>query len=155
MFRMFSFLPPIGSYILAIGALSGTYFAQAEMLAMNPDADVSKVWLVGGILTFLLGFGGLQKSLEMRGEAMTPRVSSTDVLDKLNHAEPSSPAAEPDMPSHMIHKPSGDSPLARVRARSNPQSAHREDDFQAPRRQLDANSPLGRVRARSNPLEHV
>ncbi len=152
MFRSFSFLPPIGSYTLAVGVLAGTYYAQAEMLADNPDADVNRIWLVGGILAFLLAFGGLQKSMELRGEAMTPRVSSSDVMEKLAHADMSEPRPEPDMPSHMIHEPAEDSPLTRVRARSNPTVSHDESDR---RRQPAADTPLGRIRARSKPVEQI
>lgn len=152
MFRMFSFLPPVGSYVLAICILAGTYFAQAEMLANNPGADVNKVWLVGGIIAFLLAFGGFQKSLQLRGEAMTPRVSSSEVMEKLAHGDASRPHPEPDMPSHMIHEPAEDTPLTRVRARSNPPQPHQEVDV---RRQPDPDSPLGRVRARSKPVEQM
>ena len=152
MFRMFSFLPPIGSYILAAGVLAGTYYAQAEMLAGNPDADVNKIWLVGGIVTFLLAFGGIQRSMEIRGEAMTPRVSSSDVMEKLTHGDVAEPRPEPEMPSHMIHEPAEDSPLTRVRARSNPAVSHEEAE---PRHHPAADTPLGRVRARSKPIEQI
>lgn len=151
MFRMFSFLPPVGSYILALGVLGGTYFLQLEMLAANPDTDVNKIWLVGGILAFLLGFGGFQKSMEIRGEAMKPRVSSSDVLEKLTHGESGAPHAEPTMPSHMIHEPEGDSPLARVRAKSDPAAPHETIET----RQVGAETPLDRIRARSTPIEQI
>lgn len=120
MFRMFSFLPPIGSYILAIGILCGTYFLQGEMLAADPEADVNKVWLVGGILAFLLGFGGFQKSMELKGEAMKPRVSSSDVLQKLTPTETGTADNDLEAPPPTFHGPDADSPLGRVRARSNP-----------------------------------
>lgn len=120
MFRMFSFLPPIGSYILAIGVLGGTYYLQAALIAENPDTDVNKVWLVGGILAFLLGFGGFQKSLELRGEAMKPRVSSSDVLQKLTATEPVDVHSDVEAPPPSLHAPDADSPLGRLRARSNP-----------------------------------
>ena len=87
MFRMFSFLPPIGFYVLAICAAAATYSAQDAVLANNPDADVNKIWLVGGIVAFLLAFGGFQKSLENRAKANQPRVSSADVMQKLTPTE--------------------------------------------------------------------
>ncbi len=120
MFRMFSFLPPIGSYILAIGVLAGTYYLQSAMVEADPEANVNRIWLVGGILGFLLGFGGFQKSMEMRGEAMQPRVSSSDVLQKLTPTETGNASAELDGPPDNTHGPDADSPLGRIRARSNP-----------------------------------
>lgn len=120
MFRMFSFLPPIASYILACLVMVATYYAQAGMLAANPDADVNKVWLVGGIVAFLLGFGGFQKSIELRSEKMTPRVSSSDVLQKLTPTETGKADPELEIPVHPHHAPEADSPLGRMRARSNP-----------------------------------
>jgi hypothetical protein len=120
MFRMFSFLPPIASYILALLVMVATYYAQAGMLAANPDADVNKVWLVGGIVAFLLAFGGFQKSIERRSERMTPRVSSSDVLQKLTQKETGKPDPDLDIPVHPHHAPDANSPLGRVRARSNP-----------------------------------
>ena len=120
MSRMFSFLPPIGSYILALGVLAGTYYLQAALAVENPEADVNKVWLVGGILAFLLGFGGFQKSMELRGEAMKPRVSSSDVLQKLSSPETSQVGADLEAPPPSLHEPDADSPLGRLRARSNP-----------------------------------
>ncbi len=120
MFRMFSFLPPIGSYILALGVFGGTYYLQSAMLAENPEADVNKIWLVGGILAFLLGFGGFQRSIEMRSEAMQPRVSSSDVLQKLTPSETGTPDNDLEVPPPTLHGPDADSPLGRVRARSNP-----------------------------------
>lgn len=120
MLRMFSFLPPIGSYILALGVLAGTYYLQDAMLASNPDADVNKVWLIGGILAFLLAFGGFQRSIEMRSEKMQPRVSSSDVLQKLTPTETGMADPELDVPPATVHAPEADSPLGRLRARSNP-----------------------------------
>lgn len=120
MLRMFSFLPPVGLYILAIVALGGTYFAQEAVLAANPEADINKIWLVGGILAFLLGFGGFQKSLEARDAANTPRVSSADVLQKLTPTETGAPDAGLEVPPPSQHGPDADSPLGRLRARSEP-----------------------------------
>ena len=120
MLRMFSFLPPIGSYILAVGVLAGTYYLQAAMVASDPDTDVNKVWLVGGLLAFLLAFGGFQKSIELRSEKMQPRVSSSDVLQKLTPTETGVADQELDVPPQAMHAPDADSPLGRIRARSNP-----------------------------------
>jgi len=119
MFRMFSFLPPIGSYILAIGVIAGTYYLQAGMLAADPEADVSKVWLVGGIVSFLLVFGGFQKGMELRSEAQQPRVSSSDVLQKLTPTETGQADAQLDVAPPDVHGPDADSPLGRIRARSS------------------------------------
>lgn len=120
MFRMFSFLPPIGSYILAVGNLAGTYFLQDAMRVADPTADVNKVWLVGGLLGFLLAFGGFQRSVEMRNEKMQPRVSSTDVLQKLTPTETGVADQNLNVPPASVHAPDADSPLGRIRARSNP-----------------------------------
>lgn len=120
MFRMFSFLPPIGSYILAFGVIAGTYYLQGVMLADNPEADVNKVWLVGGLLAFLLGFGGFQKSMEMRSEKMQPRVSSSDVLQKLTPTATGTADQNLEVPPQILHGPDADSPLGRLRAKSNP-----------------------------------
>lgn len=120
MFRMFSFLPPIASYVLAILVMVVTFYAQAGMLAADPQADVNKVWLVGGIVAFLLAFGGFQKGIELRGEKMTPRVSSSDVLQKLTPTETGTVEPDLDVAAPVLHGPDADSPLGRVRARSNP-----------------------------------
>lgn len=120
MLRMFSFLPPIGSYILAIGVLSGTYYLQAAMLASDPETDVNKIWLVGGILAFLLGFGGFQKSMELKSEAMKPRVSSSDVLQKLTPTETGAVDSGLEVPPPSLHGPEANSPLGRLRAKSEP-----------------------------------
>lgn len=120
MSRMFSFLPPIGSYILAVGILAGTYFLQDAMRVADPTADVNKVWLVGGLLGFLLAFGGFQRSVEMRNEKMQPRVSSTDVLQKLTPTETGVADQNLNVPPASVHAPDADSPLGRIRARSNP-----------------------------------
>lgn len=121
MLRFFSFLPPIGSYILAIGILSGTYFLQDAMRLADPSADVNKVWLVGGLLAFLLAFGGVQKSIEMRNEKMQPRVSSSDVLQKLTPTEKGVADQNLNVPPASVHAPDVNSPLGRIRARSNRQ----------------------------------
>jgi|GEM_PF-2340464 hypothetical protein len=124
MHRMFGFLPPIGSYILAAGILMGTYFLQAEILAMDPEADVNKVWLVGGLIAFLLAFGGFQRSIELRSEAAQPRVSSADVLQKLTPTETGTLDMQLENAPAEIHGPDADSPLGRVRARSAPTLEH-------------------------------
>ncbi|MEO0915727.1 MAG: hypothetical protein AAFY31_01910 [Pseudomonadota bacterium] len=120
MFRMFSFLPPFASYILAIGVMAGTYYLQAGMLEANPEADVNKVWLVGGIIAFLLGFSGFQKSIEHRSEKMQPRVSSADVLQKLTPTETGVADQSLEVVPQNMQALDEDSPLARIRARSNP-----------------------------------
>jgi hypothetical protein len=117
---MFSFLPPFASYILALGVLGGTYYLQEAMIEADPEANVNRIWLVGGILAFLLGFGGFQRSMEQRGEAMQPRVSSTDVLQKLTPTETGKADIELDGPPEYAHGPDANSPLGRIRARSNP-----------------------------------
>ncbi|MCG6883452.1 MAG: hypothetical protein LJE62_06835 [Silicimonas sp.] len=154
MFRMFSFLPPIGSYVLALGVLGGTYYLQASMLAANPDTDVNKIWLVGGILAFLLAFGGFQRGLEQKGEAMKPRVSSSDVLEKLTHPETGMANPDLDVPSHAYHEPDANSPLGRLRARSNP--GQHEPDFDSRSQvwdepEMETSRP--RLRTRSRPIE--
>lgn len=120
MFRMFSFLPPIASYVVAIGVLSGTYYLQAGMLEADPVADVNKVWLVGGIIAFLLAFGGFQKGIENRSEKMQPRVSSADVLQKLTPTETGDKHETLDIAPQNMQALDADSPLGRIRARSNP-----------------------------------
>lgn len=120
MLRMFGFLPPIAFYVLAICALAATYSAQDAYLAVNPDADTNKIWLVGGIITFLLAFGGFQKSLENRAKANQPIVSSADVMQKLTPSETGKADRDLDVPPEMVHGPAADSPLGRIRARSEP-----------------------------------
>ncbi|MEM6385008.1 MAG: hypothetical protein AAF718_02105 [Pseudomonadota bacterium] len=120
MLRLFTFLPPIGSYILAIGIFAGTFYLQQAMLATDPGADVNRVWLVGGLIAFLFAFGGFQRGMEIRGEKMKPRVSSADVMQKLAPAETGTVDLGLDVPPVISHGPDADSPLGRVRARSNP-----------------------------------
>lgn len=120
MLRLFSFLPPIGFYILAAAILAGTWSMHTSMLAANPQADTNQVWLVGGILAFLLAFGGFQKRMEIRAEAQKPRVSSSDVLQKLTPTETGKKDRDLDVPPTVSRQPDADSPLARVRARSAP-----------------------------------
>lgn len=119
MLRMFGFLPPIGFYVLAICALAGTYSVQNTLLAANPDVDTNKIWLVGGILAFLLGFGGFQKSLENRADARRPTVSSADVMQKLTPTETGKANPDLDTPPETAHGPQADTPLGRIRARSD------------------------------------
>lgn len=118
MLRMFSFLPPIGFYVLAICALSAAYSMQEAVLLTNPEAEVKQIWLVGGIMAFLLAFGGFQKSLENRAKAQEPRVSSADVMQKLTPTETGRKDASLDVPSPLATGPDADSPLGRLRAKS-------------------------------------
>lgn len=118
MLRMFSFLPPIGFYVLAICAVTAAYSAQEALLLNDPEADVKQVWLVGGIVAFLLAFGGFQKSLENRANAKEPRVSSADVMQKLTPTETGRKDASLDVPSPLATGPDADSPLGRIRAKS-------------------------------------
>lgn len=120
MFRMFSFLPPIASYILAMGVIASTFYLQAGLLEANPDTDVNKVWLIGGIVAFLVAFGGFQKSIENRSEKMQPRVSSADVLQKLTPTETAVADPSFDVSPSPMQTLDANSPLGRVRARSNP-----------------------------------
>lgn len=118
MLRMFGFLPPIGFYVLAACVLAGTYSVQTTLVAANPEVDVNKIWLVGGILAFLLGFGGFQKMMENRAEANRPTVSSADVMQKLTPTETGKANPDLDVPPENAHGPEADSPLGRLRARS-------------------------------------
>lgn len=118
MFRMFSFLPAIGCYVLAIVAVVATYFFQMGLEEAGQPVD-TRVYVVGGLLAFLLAFAGFQKSLEDREEANKPRVSSADVMQKLAPKESGLPDADLDAPPETLSGPAEDSPLARVRARSD------------------------------------
>lgn len=120
MLRMFNFLPPIGFYLLAICVLAGTYTLQTTLQAVEVEVDFNKIWLVGGILAFLLGFGGFQKSLEEREKANQPTVSSADVMQKLTPTETGKANPDLDIPPEGAHGPEADSPLGRLRARSEP-----------------------------------
>ena len=120
MFRVFSFLPPIGFYVLAAAVLAATYSLHANMMVTDPASDTNQVWLVGGILSFLLAFGGVQKHIEEREQAAKPRVSSADVLQKLTPTETGKTDGDLDLPPPTLHGPDADSPLGRLRARSNP-----------------------------------
>ena len=118
MLRVFSFLPPIGFYILAIAILAAAYAMHSEMLAADPQANTNQVWLVGGIIAFLFGFGGVQKTLEEREEKNTPRVSSSDVMQKLTPSETGKADPQLDIAPRNVSGPGLDTPLGRVRARS-------------------------------------
>lgn len=118
--RIFSFLPPIASYVFAGAIVACTFYYQAEVTAADPTADVSRIWLIGGILAFLLGFGGFQKSLERRGEKLQPSVNSMDVLAKLNVKVTDEPVPEPEIVPTPDQWLDADSPLGRLRAKSNP-----------------------------------
>lgn len=117
MLRMFGFLPPIGCYALAAVVLVATYTLQVSLANAGEPAD-SRIYVVGGILAFLLGFAGFQRYLEQRDEAQRPRVSSSDVMQKLAPKETGLKDSELDGPPENLHGPAADSPLARVRARS-------------------------------------
>ncbi len=117
MLRMFGFLPPIGCYALAAIALVATYILQLRLVNAGEPAD-SRIYVVGGILAFLLGFVGFQKYLEQREEAQRPRVSSSDVMQKLVPKETGLKDNDLDAPPELVNGPAADSPLARVRARS-------------------------------------
>ena len=118
MFRMFSFLPPIGCYVLAIVAIVATYFLQMGLAEAGQAVD-TRIYVVGGLLAFLLAFAGFQKTLEEREEANKPRVSSADVMQKLAPKETGLPDADLDAPPETLNGPAADSPIARVRARSD------------------------------------
>ena len=117
MLRMFGFLPPIGCYALAAVVLLATYAFQISLLNAGEPAD-SRAYVVGGILAFLLGFAGFQRQMEQREEAQRPRVSSSDVMQKLAPKETGTKDSDLDVPPRRISGPAADSPLARVRARS-------------------------------------
>ena len=114
---MFSFLPPIAFYALAATALIATYFIQVAITNATGMSD-SRVFVVGGIVAFLLSFVGFQRSLEQKEKASLPRVSSHEVLQKLSPTETG--RAEPDLNvlADNIDGPAADSPLGRIRARS-------------------------------------
>jgi len=118
MLRMFSFLPPIGCYALAVAVLFGTYSLRSSLEASEGNL-ASQILLVGGIIAFLLAFLGFQRSLEQKDEAQKPRVSSEEVLQKLTPTETGLPDADLEVPPRPLSGPSADSPLGRVRARSD------------------------------------
>ena len=122
MLRMFGFLPPIGFYALVVVVLVATYFIQMSLIEAGEAPD-SRVFVVGGILAFLLGFAGLQKAMVQREEAQRPRVSSSDVMQKLAPKETGLKDSTLDAPPETVHGPPADSPLARVRARSERMNA--------------------------------
>lgn len=117
MLQIFSFLPPVAFYGLAGMVVAGTLSVQSMLESAGQPAD-SRVYVVGGIMTFLFLFVGYQRSVEKREEASKPRVSSDEVLQKLSVKE--SGLADPglDVPPENPSGPAADSPLGRVRARS-------------------------------------
>ncbi len=117
MLQMFSFLPPIACYGLAGAAVAGTFSVQAMLENAGYQAD-SRLYVVGGIVAFLLAFAGYQKSIANKERAQKPRVSSDEVLQKLSVKE--SGLADPslDIPPENPSGPAADSPLGRIRARS-------------------------------------
>lgn len=122
MLRIFSFMPPFACYALSMAALGATYLAQMAMIENSGAAD-TRIYVVGGIFAFLLAFVGFQRTLEQKEEASRPRVSSQDVLQKLTPTETGLPDPELNGPPEDLHGPAADSPLGRVRARSEAQSA--------------------------------
>lgn len=117
MLRMFSFLPPVGCYVLSALALAGTYLIHSRLTAAGEAVD-SSIYVVGGIVAFLFAFAGFQKSLEERDRASRPRVSSDEVLQKLTPTETATKDRSLDIPPPVLSGPAADSPLGRVRARS-------------------------------------
>ncbi len=117
MLQMFSFLPPVACYGLAALSVAATFSVQTMLESAGYPAD-SRVYVVGGILAFLLAFAGYQKSIANRERAQQPRVSSDEVLQKLSVKE--SGLADPglDIPPENPSGPAADSPLGRIRARS-------------------------------------
>ena len=108
--------------VLPVGYLcAGRHlYIQTTLQAVEVEVDFNKIWLVGGILAFLLGFGGFQKSLEEREKANQPTVSSADVMQKLTPTETGKANPDLDIPPEGAHGPEADSPLGRLRARSEP-----------------------------------
>lgn len=117
MLGMFSFLPPIAFYALAAVAVIGTYFTQVAVINATGMSD-SRVFVVGGIVAFLLFFVGFQRSLDQKEKASQPRVSSHDVLQKLSPKETGKADPELNIRLDELEGPSADSPLGRIRARS-------------------------------------
>lgn len=118
MLNIFNFMPPVACYGLAGATVVVTYFAQIAVTESTGAAD-SRVYVVGGILAFLIAFLGFQRTLEQRDEARRPRVSSHDVLQKLAPSETG--LADPDLnqPPKGLLGPEADSPLGRIRSRSS------------------------------------
>ncbi len=119
MLRMFGFLPPAGCYLLAALAMGTTYWIQTTIAEANGVSD-SRIYVVGGIIAFLLAFAGFQKSLEQKEKAQKPRVSSEEVMQKLTPTETGTKEGTLDVPPPLVGGPAADSPLGRVRARSGP-----------------------------------
>ena len=117
MLRIFSFLPPIGCYALAIIVVAGTMSIQTMLENAGHSAD-SRIYVAGGILAFLLAFAGFQKSIEQKQENAKPRVSSDEVMQKLTPTETGAANPDLDIPPQTLSGPAADSPLGRVRARS-------------------------------------
>ena len=117
MLRMFGFLPPVGCYVLATVVLALTYGAHMAVIESGAPPD-TRIFVVGGILAFLLAFAGHQKYLADREEASRPRVSSSDVMQKLVPKETGTKDEALDMPPQIVSGPAPGSPLARVRAKS-------------------------------------
>jgi len=117
MLQMFSFMPPVACYAMAAVVGAGTFSAQ-NMVVSAGNAPDSRIYVVGGILAFLLAFVGYQRSLEKRDEAMKPTVSSDEVLQKLSVAETGQADSDLEARPQLVNGPPADSPLGRVRARS-------------------------------------
>lgn len=121
MFRLFAALPPFALYALAALTAVATWFLTSSFAVAGDPVD-SRWYVVGGILAFLFFFSGFQKSLEERQEAAKPRVSSEDVLQKLSPKESGMADKNLDVPPPDRHGPAADTPLGRIRARSEMQS---------------------------------
>ena len=125
MLRMFGFLPPAGCYLLAVVTMGTTYWVQTTIVEAGGAVD-TRIYVVGGIVAFLLAFAGFQKSLEQKENAQQPRVSSEEVMQKLTPTETGNKDGELDVPPPLVGGPAADSPLGRVRARSGSPSAELE-----------------------------
>ncbi|MCV6591390.1 MAG: hypothetical protein OIF48_00445 [Silicimonas sp.] len=118
MFNLFNVMPPVACYALAATSLIATYFTQIAVIESSGAPD-SRVYVVGGIVAFLLGFVGFQRKLEQRDAASRPRVSSSDVLQKLSPGQDGQAAPELNLRPDGLHGPDADSPLGRVRSRTS------------------------------------
>ena len=118
MLRLFTILPPICSYIIALVALAVTYSLSRSLIEAGFTDNLGRIWLVGGIVAFSFGFGGFQRSLELRELARRSRISSSDVMQKLVPKETGLADKDLDVPPAQVAGPDANSPLGRLRARS-------------------------------------
>ena len=122
MLRLFSALPSFANYALAGLITFGTYFIAETMTPPGEPVD-TRLYVVGGIVAFLFGLGGFLKMQEEREAEAKPRVSSSDVMQKLTPTETGAANKDLDgVPPENLSGPAADSPLGRVRARSRSQS---------------------------------